>query len=62
MAEVIYGCRLLVVTVLDPETGLPPETNPVTAYIDTPQQFGVSPAVSRAKAGTTWWGQVVSCC
>lgn len=49
MAEVIYGCRLLVVTVLDPETGLPPETNPVTAYIDTPQQFGVSPQFSEGQ-------------
>jgi len=49
MAEVIYGCKLLVVTVLDPVTGLPPTTNPVTAYIDTPQQFGVSPQFSEGQ-------------
>ncbi len=49
MAEVVYGCRLLVVSVLDPETGLAPETDPVIAYIDTPQQFGVAPQFSEGQ-------------
>lgn len=43
MAEVVYGCKLLVATVLDEETGLPPGETPVSETIETPQQFGVSP-------------------
>lgn len=43
MSEVIYGCRLLVVTALDTATGLPGTS---TVSIETPQQFGVTPQFS----------------
>lgn len=49
MADVIYGCRLLVLTELDESTGLPPETSPSIVRIETPQQASITPVFAEGQ-------------
>lgn len=41
MGDILYGCRLMVISELDPETGLP-KSDGKTAKFKTPQQVGVN--------------------
>ena len=40
--SVLYGCKLMVVKELDPDTGLPPEADGKVAMFETPQEAGIN--------------------
>ena len=47
--SILYGCKLMKITQLDEETGLPPELDPVTAIFETPQQANMAAEFSEGQ-------------
>ena len=47
--DVMYGCKLLVISEIDPATGLIKAATPKVARIETPQQMGVAPQFSEGQ-------------